>query len=507
MRKTLLFIVCVVSMTAMAQNATIRINTSRIIGEIDPNIYGVFMEPISFKGHPGSSMSGSTLYGPLYDPSSPLANKDGFKTNYIDAMKELKIRNMRWPGGNYVAGYNWQDGIGPKDQRPIRKDLAWGGVDTNQVGTDEWIALNRAIGSENIICINLGLGDISNARYWIEYCNSDEGTTFAKKRAENGHPKPYNVKYWGLGNEVDGEPWIMGHKDVDDYCKVAVEAAKALKSVDKSIQLVASGSSYYEPTGKWLEWNRKVITALTGVADYLSIHRYWSDGTNSKDYYDYVGDAAMDIESKITTVQSQVNIVKALYPAKKPLYLTMDEWGTFGQSMREVLALTMNLNSFIRHADFVKMSDFTMLTSLLSTDKDKGTFKSPFFYAYKLFSNNCLGSSVDTQVICDTFDAKVNKGIPFLDVTTVYSKADGKIYINVANRNQNKAITADIFSDASSFSGKAVASQICYSLDDKFVYAADNVYAPVKKNIDTKANKMTFAFPAHSFTQIAVNVK
>jgi alpha-N-arabinofuranosidase len=220
-----------------------------------------------------------------------------------------------------------------------------------------------------------------------------------------------------------------------------------------------------------------------------------------------VGDAAMDIESKITTVQSQVNIVKALYPAKKPLYLTMDEWGTFGQSMREVLALTMNLNSFIRHADFVKMSDFTMLTSLLSTDKDKGTFKSPFFYAYKLFSNNCLGSSVDTQVICDTFDAKVNKGIPFLDVTTVYSKADGKIYINVANRNQNKAITADIFSDASSFSGKAVASQICYSLDDKFVYAADNVYAPVKKNIDTKANKMTFAFPAHSFTQIAVNVK
>jgi len=504
MRKTILFVLLAIPLALPAQNATITINTSRVIGEVDPNIYGVFMEPISMKI---KGVATNTLYGPLYDPSSPLANKDGFKTNYIDAMKELKIQNMRWPGGNYTAGYNWQDGIGPKDQRPVREDLAWKGLDTNQVGTDEWVELNKAIGSQNVVCINLGLGDINNARYWIEYCNSGEGTTFAKLRAKYGHPEPYNIKIWDLGNEVDGEPWIMGHKSADDYCNVAVEAAKVLKSVDPTIKLVACGSAYYEATGKWLEWNRKVITAMTGVADFLSIHRYWEDGSGNKDYYNYVGDGAIDMESKIKTVQSQVNIVKALYPDKKPLSLSVDEWGTFGRSMQETLALALNLNSYIRHADFVKMSNFTMLTSLLSTDKDKGTYKSPFFYTYKLFSNNCTGNSVDTYVKCDTFSAKFNKGIPYLDVTTVYSKADGKVYINVVNRNKDNAITTDIIDEGNSFSGKAQANIIEHELDEKFVYAADNVYSPVSKAIDTRNNKMTFTFPAHSFTQIVVKTK
>ncbi len=181
----------------------------------------------------------NTLYGPLYDPSSPLANKDGFKTDYIEAMKELRITNMRWPGGNYIAAYNWQDGIGPVEDRPMRKDLAWGGYDPNHVGTDEWIKLNKAMGSENVICINLGLGDIDNARYWIEYTNIKNGTYYSDLRAKYGNPEPYNVKYWCLGNEVDGSPWIMGYKNAEDYCKIALQAAKALKAVDPSIKLIS----------------------------------------------------------------------------------------------------------------------------------------------------------------------------------------------------------------------------------------------------------------------------
>jgi len=282
-----------------AQSAKIKFDTERTIGEIDPKIYGVFMEPIQFSGRlMGAESTGSfnTLYGNLYDPSSSLADENGFRKDYIDALKELKITNMRWPGGNFVMGYNWQDGIGSKDQRPARINLAWGGVDNNHVGTDEWVALNKSIGSENIVCVNLGLSTIQEACYWVEYCNYKKGTHFSDLRIKYGHENPYDVKIWDLGNEVDGAPWELGHKDADDYVKIAREASKAMKAVDPSIKFVASGSSYYESTGQWTEWNRKVLSGLGDVISYISIHRYWE---NSPDYYTYLGQSAIDFEEKI----------------------------------------------------------------------------------------------------------------------------------------------------------------------------------------------------------------
>ena len=224
--------------TLFPQTAKIKIDIERPVGVIDPKIYGVFMEPIHFSGKMfglPDTADFNTLYGNLYDPSSPLADENGFRKDYIEAMKELKVTNMRWPGGNFVMGYNWQDGIGPKDQRPVRINLAWGGVDNNHVGTDEWIALNKAMGSENIICVNLGLGTLDDARYWVEYCNYKKGTYYSDLRAKNGHEKPYNVKIWDLGNEVDGSPWELGYKNAEDYVKIAREAAKAMKSVDNTI--------------------------------------------------------------------------------------------------------------------------------------------------------------------------------------------------------------------------------------------------------------------------------
>jgi alpha-N-arabinofuranosidase len=252
-------------MALSGQTAKIKIDIDRTIAEIDPKIYGVFMEPIQFTGKEQGlpeTASLNTLYGSLYDPASPLADENGFRTDYIEAMKELKITNMRWPGGNYAMGYNWQDGIGPKNKRPARINLAWNGVDTNRVGTDEWVELNKAIGSENVVCVNLGLGTIDDARYWVEYSNYSKGTYYSDLRAKNGHEQPYNIKIWDLGNEVDGAPWELGHKSAEDYVKIAREAAKAMKSVDDTIQFVASGSSYYESSGAWVEWNRKVLAAL-----------------------------------------------------------------------------------------------------------------------------------------------------------------------------------------------------------------------------------------------------
>ena len=360
----------------------------------------------------------NTLYGNLYDPSSPLADENGFRQDYIDAMKELKVTNMRWPGGNFLMAYNWQDGIGPKDKRPTRINLAWGGVDNNHVGTDEWFALNKAIGSENVVCVNLGLSTIMDACYWVEYCNYKGGTHYSDLRAEYGHKEPYNVKIWDLGNEVDGAPWELGHKNAEDYVKIGREAAKAMRAVDSNIVLVASGSSYYESTGQWVEWNRKVLTGLGDMIKYLSIHRYWEGG---EEYYDYMGDGAMDFEEKINVSAAEIEAVKAMKGFDNPIYLSVDEWGVFGGNFRSVLPIAQCLNSFVRHADVVKMANFTMLTSLITTDPEKGSYKTPLFNTFKLFSNNCLGNSVDTYVDCETFDAENYKDIPMLDVTSTYS--------------------------------------------------------------------------------------
>ncbi|MGD8781988.1 MAG: alpha-L-arabinofuranosidase C-terminal domain-containing protein [Ignavibacteria bacterium] len=508
MKKTLYVLLLAVSFSAFAQTAKIKIDVDITIGKIDPKIYGVFMEPIHFNGARmglPDTVDFNTLYGNLYDPSSPLADENGFRTDYIDAMKELKITNTRWPGGNFVMGYNWQDGIGPKNQRPIRINLAWGGVDNNHVGTDEWFQLNKAIGSENIVCVNLGLSTIMDAVYWVEYCNYEKGTYYSDLRIKNGHKEPYNVEIWDLGNEVDGAPWELGHKNAEDYVKTGREAAKAMKAVDGSIKLVASGSSYYEPTGQWVEWNRKVLTGLGDMIDYISIHRYWE---GSDDYYTYMGQSAMDFEEKITVTTAEIEAVKAMKGFKNPIYISFDEWGVFGKNFLSVLPIAQCFNSFLRHADVVKMANFTMLTSLLSTDPERGSFKTPLFSTFKLFSNNCLGNSIDTYIECDTFNTERYKGIPFLDVTSTYSEETNTVFINVVNRHQDKVITTDIVSTSGTFTGKAEASLLTVdSLEEPFTYDKHEQYIPVIKEIDVDEGKISYSFPAHSFTQIKVEVK
>lgn len=505
--------VCLVLLLAspiclFAQTARIKIDVDRPIGEIDPKVYGVFMEPIEFSGRrlglPDSSRF-NTLYGNLYDPSSPLADENGFRKDFIEAMKELKITNMRWPGGNFVMGYNWQDGIGPKDQRPSRINLAWGGIDNNHVGTDEWIALNKAMGSENVICVNLGLSSIMDAVYWVEYCNYEKDTFYSDLRTKNGHEKPYNIKIWDLGNEVDGMPWELGYKNADDYVKIAREAAKAMKAVDRSIKLVASGSSYYESTGKWVEWNRKILDGLGDMIDYISIHRYWE---RSDDYYIFMGQSALDFEEKIKVTAAQIEVSRAMNGFENPIYISLDEYGAFGRNFRSVLPIAQCLNAFLRHADVIKMTNFTLMTSLLSNDMEKGSYKSPLFYTFKLFSNNCRGNSIDTYVECDTFNTEKYKAIPYLDVTAVYSNKASAVFINVVNRHQDKAIKAEIVNSSGEFGKKAEASSVTVdSLQATFTFDKQKEYIPVTKEIKVKENKISYSFPAHSFTQIKVGVK
>ena len=219
------------------------------------------------------------------------------------------------------------------------------------------------------------------------------------------------------------------------------------------------------------------------MIDYLSIHRYWD---NSPNYYDFMGGSAMDFEEKITTTAAEIEAVRTMKDFRNPIYISVDEWGTFGRNFLSVLPIAQCLNSFIRHADVVKMGNFTMFTGLLASDRDKGTFKGPLFETFKLFSTNCRGNSIDTYVECDTFNTAKYKGIPFLDVTSVYSKETKTVYINVVNRNKDKAITTEVTSSSGNFAGKAEVNVMnASSLEEPFAFDKQEQYKPVNKEIKT----------------------
>lgn len=502
MKKNFLLLLLLLPLAVVAQKASITIDTGRVIGHIDPMIYGVFMEPIGGIG----GRNFNTVYGNLYNPGSSYANKDGFDKRYIDAAKEMKITNMRWPGGNYTANYHWMNGIGPKNKRPVLKELAWGYIDSNQVGTDEWVELNKAIGSTNVMCINAGTGTLDEAAHWVAYCNLKQGSYYPDLRVKYGHPQPYDINLWDLGNEVDGSPWIIGHKDAEDYIKFAREAAKIMRDVDDSLTFVISGSAYYAPDGKWVDWNRKVITGLRNIASYVSIHGYWED---SKDYYKYIGEGAMDVERKITTTADIISTIRSKYMMSKPIYISFDEWAAFGNGLLPTLAMAEYFNAFIRHANVVKMANYTMMTSLLSRDKDGHLYKAPNFYTFKLFSTNCRGASLNPLVKCDTFSTSLYyQGIPYLDVTSVYNKETNAIVINVVNRHEKNTVMTEISSNSGNFAREASVTTInSVNIKAPYTYAKRKDYIPVPKEIRIEGNKFSYSFPAHSFTQIMVKLR
>lgn len=516
MRRLLLAVVLLgaAAASAAAQQATISVDIARTIGDIDRNLYGVFMEPIR-----------NSMDGMLYDPGHPLANQDGFRTDYIDAAKELQLTNMRWPGGNYTASYHWQDGIGPKDQRPVRRELAWNVLDRNRVGTDEWLALASAMRVDNSICINGGTGTIEEARAWIEYVNSPAGSYWADQRVKNGHPEPYQVKYWHLGNEVDGEPWQAVASTSQEYVRFAKNAANIMQFVNRGCQTCAQptfivmGSSWIIHNGvptDWAQWNWDVIDGLIAQrnVEYIALHRYWGSdltptirGDRSPEVF--LGDWAMHLDEYITTTANQIQIAKVKHGLRdKPFHIAFTEWSPGGNNQLAVLAGALHFNTFLRHADVVKRSNYTMFTSLLARDRDGTTYRNPFFYMFKAYSTNVAGKALDVHVQSGTFDGKLYKSIPYLDVSASWAEAGKTLVLNVVNRHMSEAVATDISSATGNFAGDAAVSVI--NADDvNAAYTAANraSYAPATSTVRAAGKSFRYAFAPHSFTQIKVRVE
>lgn len=479
------------------QNARIKIDTDRQIATIDPNIYSAFVEPIR-----------TVVYGSIYNPESPFADENGFRQDFIDLLKELNVRSVRWPGGNFVSGYKWEDGIGPKDQRPAKRDLAWKQIETNQMGTDEYAKLCSLIGADNFLCVNGGTGTLDDARHWVEYCNGEAGTYYADLRIKYGNSKPFDVKYVGLGNEVDG-PWQMGQKSAEDYCKWALEAGKLISLMDEDIKLVASGASLYRPGNEWVDWNDYVLDKMIGKIDYLSVHRYATEalpgGRSNRVFSDHMS-LGLDIDEKIETTQALIKKAMVKSEAERPVYISFDEYSPGFGGLLSSLMLPQHLNSFIRHADVVKMANITMITNLVGNSPE-GDFKNSVFHTFSLYSHNALGTALDVKTICDDYDNEVFKNIPYLDVTAILNEADNKVIINVVNRNETDAIETNIDLQSGEYAGRATANLInAESIDTINTKDAQPIQVE-SEQISFKGNTLQYRFPAHSFTQLEIPFK
>src|SRR5690349_13229740 len=270
---------------------------------------------------------GRCVYTGIYEPDHPSADQNGFRKDVADLVRGLDVPIVRYPGGNFVSGYTWEDGVGPKDRRPTRLDLAWRSIETNQVGVDDFQRWAREVGTETLMTVNLGTRGLDAARALVEYCNLPGGTEWSDLRRSNGTPEPYGIKAWCLGNEMDG-PWQIGHKTAYEYGRLAAESGKAMRLVDPSIELVACGSSHMRmPT--FGSWEATVLTETYDVVDHVSMHAYYQQNGDDRDSFLASG-AAMDrfIDAMIATMDH----VRAVGRHSKRLGISFDEWNVWYQN-------------------------------------------------------------------------------------------------------------------------------------------------------------------------------
>ena len=296
--------------------AEVIIHKDFVIDKIDPRIYGSFIEHL-----------GRAVYGGIYEPTHETADEEGFRGDVLALVKKLCVPIVRYPGGNFVSGYRWEDGTGDKSKRPRRMELAWEAIETNEVGIDEFQSWAKKADSEVMMAVNLGTRGMEDAQALVEYCNGDQGTVYSEMRRKNGFEKPFGIKTWCLGNEMDG-PWQMGRKTAEEYGKAAAETAKLMKLTDPSIELVLCGSSNYNmPT--FGSWEMTSLDLAYDYVDYVSLHQYYH---NIRDKYeDFVG-RSVHMDAFIKSVASICDAIKAKKHAKKTINLSFDEWNVWYHS-------------------------------------------------------------------------------------------------------------------------------------------------------------------------------
>jgi len=434
--------------------AQVYLDTNRTVAPLSPLLFGGFVEHM-----------GRCVYEGIYDPGSPLADENGLRTDVLQALREQAYTVIRYPGGNFLSGYNWLDGVGPKHLRPRRRDLAWQSIETNQFGINEFMGFCKAIHAAPMLGVNMGTGDIQSASALVEYCNAPVGSYWSDLRASHGYREPHNVRYWCVGNEMDG-PWQIGHLDAVAYGNKALEAAKMMKWQDPGIQTVLCGSSNDRmPT--YPDWDRTALEIAWEQVDYHSMHYY--AGNRENDTPSFLA-SAVAFERFVDTLEGTLRYVKARRRSKHDVFLSWDEWQVWYKgdplngnwtvaphlaeemyNLEDALVVAQWLNVFLRKSHVIKIACVAQIVNIISwlqTRKD-GLLKQPSFYPFMLVSNHACGQALDVAVKASLVETNLYGAVPVLDVSATYDEAADQGAVFMVNRSVNEAVDASLTWQAS----------------------------------------------------------
>ena len=424
------------------KQAKIIIDRDFTVSKVDPRIYGSFIEHL-----------GRAVYGGIYQPGNPKSDDQGFRTDTLEMVKELGIPVVRYPGGNFVSGYRWEDGVGPKEQRPRRLDLAWHVVETNQFGLNEFADWAKKADSDVMMAINLGTRGVQEAMDILEYCNMDTDTYWANLRREHGYEKPHNIKLWCLGNEMDG-PWQIGHKTAEEYGRLANETANVMKYMDPSIEVVLCGSSSSGmPT--FPQWEATVLEHCYENVDYLSMHNYYADHDNDSATF-----LANNVEMDwfISQVASTCDFIKSKKRSKKTMYLSFDEWNVWFHSneqdskipwwveaphqledvydFRDAMLVGSLMITLLRHADRVKIACLAQLVNVIAPimTSDNSAWRQTTFFPFCYTSRYGHGTVLQTLVDCPTYENKRHGTVPYVDSVCIFNEEENELVVFAVNK-------------------------------------------------------------------------
>jgi alpha-N-arabinofuranosidase len=496
--------------------ARIYLDTKRTIASIDRNLFGSFLEHL-----------GRAIYEGIYDQGSKLSDSNGFRKDVVEEVRALGVPIIRYPGGNFVSGYNWLDGVGPQQDRPRVLDKAWNSINSNQFGTDEFMMWCKAVGTKPLMGLNLGTGTAEQAAALVEYCNVERGTRWSELRRKNGIAEPYKVQNWCLGNEMDG-PWQIGHMTATEYGYKAADAARQMRDVDPALTLIACGSSGpLMPT--YLAWDREVLEQCYEYVDALSLHRYIGNsqeetGGDSSKYL------AMNLtmDRQIAETVAVCDYVRGRKRSPKALWLSFDEWNVWYRArsgdavngheqeaphlleevynLEDALLVGGIVNTLLRNADRVKLACLAQLVNVIAPimTNAKGLFRQTIYYPYSWGLQMARGDVLSLLTESPSYEVSGIGTVPYLDVTGTFSKENGNVSLFILNRDLSNAHQVDVVWEGAPPT-RVLTSTVLTGSDLKASNGFDSPKRVVPQDLAkpvTSGGHTKFEVPARSYTVI-----
>jgi alpha-N-arabinofuranosidase len=509
--------------------AAVTAHSKYTISDIDPRLYGSFIEHL-----------GRAVYTGIYEPDHATADESGMRKDVIELVKELNVPIVRYPGGNFVSAYNWEDGIGPKESRPTRLDLAWHTCESNQVGIHEFADWCTSANTEMMLAVNLGSRGLDEARNFLEYVNHSGGSEWSDTRIANGRSEPRAVKLGCLGNEMDG-PWQIGQLQAREYGRKARDAAKQMRTIDEKLQLIACGSSgTFMPT--YLTWDREVLEECYDQVDGISLHAYY--GNTSA----WSGDSTarflamnLDMDRHIHEVAAVCDYVQGLQRSSKRLWLSFDEWNVWYRArdakatdgrrtaaphlleevynLEDALLVGGFLNTLLRNSDRVRLACLAQLVNVIAplVTSDAGVLRQTTYYPYSWALRYARGRVLDLRVESETYPIKRaglqadfarDADVPFVDIAATMDDAAGEAAVLMLNRDLQAGRELVLeFQDV--VPARVLTCETLTGADLKAVntFADPRRVAPQRLDAPAAGARMTFKLPPRSYTLALLAVK